>query len=164
MYQCSVCNRYSVRANGKQNADWLIVGEYPSYDDLKVGLPFTGKVGEFLSYELARVGIQLTACRLVTAYPHLDTTQECLREHFVNTCMPELLINRKGILLVGNTLTNVLGMVGVNLKDIQGIQLGGIKSLGVQGNVVATGELYGSINGYNGEFRLALKNLKRGIV
>lgn len=162
-YQCPVCNKFSVKPNGRQNADWLIVGETPSFDDVRIGLPFTGKLGEFLGYELARVGIQLSACRLVTINPHIDAQSECVKEHFVNICMPELYIPRKGILIIGNTAPNFLGMVNTNLKDIQGLNMSSIPSLGITGNIVYTSELYGVINGYLGELRLALTNLKKGI-
>jgi len=141
----------------------LLVGEYPSYDDVKIGLPFTGKVGEFLSYELARVGIQLSSCRLVTAYPHLDSTYECLQEHFSKYCLPDLLIPRKGILLIGNTLHSIFFQNGRSIKDMQGLQMGGLDTLDIKGNVVCVGELWGSINGYLGEFRLALKNFRGGV-
>ena len=95
--QCPVCNSYTVTANGRHDAPYLIVGDTPSFEDVKIGLPFTGKIGEMLSYELAREGIQLQRCRLITIWPHSVTKNiECMDNNF-SLVLTELLKPREGV-------------------------------------------------------------------
>lgn len=159
MYQCPVCRKYSVLPNGVQSSPYLIVGEHPYYDDLKVGLPFTSKIGDFLAYELARVGIQLQRCRLVTMYPHLEPSYECAQVHLSSILLPELKIPRQCILMIGNNLSTIMGEP-YTVKEISGLVRDTIPLLNLTQKVVYVNDVHGFMRGQMGEFRLALKNFR----
>lgn len=156
--KCKVCGYNTVNPNGIQNAPWLIVGDKPSYDDMKAGLPFTGEIEQLLTYELARVGIQLQRCRLITAWPHEATKDmECLNQYF-GRVLKELLIPRSGVLFVGDSLTGMFGVQPV--KDISGLVMDTIPTVGLTGRFVFIESLFGFKRGTIGELRFALRNLR----
>ena len=159
MKTCSVCGYHIVNTNGVQNAPYLIVGEKPSFDDQKTGLPFSGKIGEMLGYELAREGIQLQRCRLITAYPHAaeKPNPECLNQNFSNVLV-ELMIPRTSVLFVGEGLPQMFGLT--SLKDISGLVIDCLPNINLMGRFVFIGSLFGYQQGTLGELRFGLKNLR----
>ncbi|MBE0573332.1 hypothetical protein IH575_00310 [Candidatus Dojkabacteria bacterium] len=159
MYHCPACRKYSIMPNGIQNAQHLIVGQQPYYDDLRVGLPFTGSIGGFLAYELARVGIQLQRCRLVTLYPHLDASYECSQTHLSNIFLPEIKIPRQCILMIGNDLSTIMGEKHT-VKELSGLVRDTIPLLGIKQKVVYVNDVHGFMRGQLGEFRFALQNFR----
>lgn len=54
---------------GPEQADVLIVGEYPGADELWKGIPFQGAAGAELARMLHEAGILLSECRTAYAYP-----------------------------------------------------------------------------------------------
>lgn len=55
------------RPTGPQSADILIVGEYPSYGDLRAGMPFAGESGKVLDSLITGAGLQYTPIRKLHA-------------------------------------------------------------------------------------------------
>lgn len=156
--QCSVCGYNTVQPNGVQSAPYLIVGEKPSFDDQRIGIPFTGSIQEMLSYELALVGIQLQRCRLITVWPHAtDTNQECMNQNFTNI-LAELMLPRTGVLFIGDGIPQLFGLP--TLKDISGLVIPTLPNINLDGRFVFIGSLFGFQKGMLGEMRLGLKNLR----
>ena len=156
--QCPVCSSCTVTANGKHDASYLIVGDAPSFEDVKIGLPFTGKIGEMLSYELAREGIQLQRCRLITIWPHSVTKNiECMNTNF-SLVLSELLKPREGVLFTGNEIPGLFGLPPV--KDISGLVMPVLNNIQLEGRFVFINNLFSFQNGMLGELRFALKNLR----
>jgi hypothetical protein len=156
--QCPVCGYQTVIANGKHDASYLIVGDAPSFEDVKIGLPFTGKIGEMLSYELAREGIQLQRCRLITIWPHSVTKNiECMNTNF-SLVLSELLKPREGVLFTGNEIPGLFGLPPV--KDISGLVMPVLNNIQLEGRFVFINNLFSFQNGMLGELRFALKNLR----
>lgn len=156
--QCPVCSSYTVVANGKHNAPYLIVGDAPSFEDMKIGLPFTGRIGDMLSYELAREGIQLQRCRLITIWPHSVTKNiECMNVNF-SLVLTELLKPREGVLFTGNEIPGLFGLPPV--KDISGLVMPVLNNIQLEGRFVFINNLFSFQNGMLGELRFAIKNLR----
>lgn len=156
--QCPVCSGYTVTANGRHDAPYLIVGDAPSYEDMKVGLPFTGRIGDMLSYELAREGIQLQRCRLITIWPHQVTKNiECMNTNF-SLVLTELLKPREGVLFTGTEISGLFGLPPV--KDISGLVMPVLNNIQLEGRFVFINNLFSFQNGMLGELRFAVKNLR----
>jgi len=156
--KCSVCGYNVIQPNGVRSAPYLIVGEKPSFDDQRIGIPFTGNIQDMLKYELARVGIQLQRCRLITAWPHADgKNPECLNQHF-GLVLQELMINRTAVLFVGDGLPQMFG--APPLKDISGLVVDVLPNINLTGRFVFVGSLFGYQGGTIGELRFGLNNLR----
>ena len=156
--QCPVCSNLTVSANGRHDAPYLIVGDAPSFEDVKVGLPFTGKIGDMLSYELAREGIQLQRCRLITIWPHSVTKNiECMNTNF-SLVLAELLKPREGVLFTGTEISGLFGLPPV--KDISGLVMPVLNNIQLDGRFVFINNLFSFQNGMLGELRFAVKNLR----
>jgi len=106
---CPNCGHLLVTPNGPIDSDILIVGEFPGVEEIEVGLPFVGKTGDVLAYELAVAGITLQRCRVTNLWLHgalkpkhpLYTT--CFNMG-VSAMMQELMIPHKGILFLGSEI------------------------------------------------------------
>ena len=156
--QCPVCGYQTVSANGRHDAPYLIVGDAPSFEDMKVGLPFTGRIGDMLSYELAREGIQLQRCRLITVWPHSVTKNiECMNTNF-SLVLAELLKPREGVLFTGTEISGLFGLPPVS--HISGLVMPVLNNIQLEGRFVFINNLFSFQNGMLGELRFALKNLR----
>jgi len=58
-----------IKPHGPQNAEVLIVGEYPGADELWKGIPFQGAAGAELARMLHEAGIIISECRTAYVYP-----------------------------------------------------------------------------------------------
>lgn len=61
--QCRACGLCEMRTQvvfgvGKQNADWLVIGEAPGADEDQQGEPFVGRAGKLLNPMLLAIGLQ----------------------------------------------------------------------------------------------------------
>jgi len=61
--QCTACQLHETRTQavfgvGNENADWMIIGEAPGYDEDKQGEPFVGRAGLLLNEMLCALGLQ----------------------------------------------------------------------------------------------------------
>ncbi len=60
---CTLCDLYKTRTQtvfgvGKQNADWLFIGEAPGADEDRQGEPFVGRAGQLLNNMIIAVGLR----------------------------------------------------------------------------------------------------------
>ena len=74
--KCPICGFPMVPFSGPEDAEILIVGEFPGDDDVEAGLPFTGKYGKILKVEMARAGIRWSKCRTGNLWQH-KKNKEC---------------------------------------------------------------------------------------
>ncbi len=61
--QCVACQLHETRTQtvfgaGNENADWMIIGEAPGYDEDQQGEPFVGRAGLLLNEMLCALGLQ----------------------------------------------------------------------------------------------------------
>lgn len=71
--KCKFCDRVMVEPAGPADASILLVSEYPTYEEVRDGIPFnprTTDYGEILRKELSAVGIQFEACRRTHLWRH----------------------------------------------------------------------------------------------
>lgn len=130
---CPYCGRYLVSPNGPANSDILIVGEFPGEEEIQIGLPFVGKTGEVLRYELAVAGITIERTRLTNVWLHSElsnkaSTYSMCFNHGMSAMMEELKSPRKGVLFLGSAIPPLFGLPPVT--SISGILFDGIPMLG----------------------------------
>src|SRR5512145_2061634 len=77
---CPSCGNLFVDAAGPKNAPILIVFDAPGYDEIRDGRLCVKRVGDILRAELARGGIQMSACRVISMYRH-GKSKECEYDH-----------------------------------------------------------------------------------
>lgn len=126
--QCPHCGRYLVRANGPANSDLLLVGEFPGEEEINIGLPFVGRAGGVLSFELALAGITLQRCRVTNLWLHDKTKNNtpCFNLG-MSALLQELSTPRKAVLFMGSELPSLFGLP--NVTSISGLILDGIPVL-----------------------------------
>jgi len=130
---CPHCGHLLVSPNGAVDADVLIVGEFPGDEEVMTGLPFVGKTGDVLRYELAVAGIIIGRCRVTNLWLHrpLDNKDynynHCLNMG-VSALMKELEIPRKGVLFLGSEIPPLFNMPPVT--SISGIIFDAVPVLG----------------------------------
>ncbi|MDP3532330.1 MAG: uracil-DNA glycosylase [Alphaproteobacteria bacterium] len=102
-----------VFGDGNPNADLLILGDAPSFDDVQLGKPFMGIVGQLLDRMLGFISVTRAHCFMsnVTFWHKPQNHQFSAQEiedviHFVHQMIK--LINPKIIVTLGATATNAL--------------------------------------------------------
>jgi len=99
--------------------DILIVGEYPSEDDKKSGVPFSGQAGEILRHELARNGNNLWDNSLCNFWMHdKNKKEECFNESV--KMMTREMAGRK-VLLLGSEMSKFF--TGKSVVDLCGLEV-----------------------------------------
>ena len=115
----------------------IIIGDIPSIDDIKKGIPFSGNVGEILKNTLRQTKI------LNTSNTMLTTLIKCLpkdlkfpKKDLVATCMSkwqlkeiELLKPKRLLLLGNNVLKQLTGISGVSGNRGQWFTVSNIRSM-----------------------------------
>lgn len=169
--RCLNCDKSLIRANGKVDSNILVVGDYPGVDEVKTGLPFAGKSGKVLQYEMGRIGFPLQTCRVTSLWLHykpenkeLKRNQPCLDYSF-SFLLEELKQPRKGVLMLGSDLSDAFG---VELSDVLGLPLnpktGSALLQMINSNVVVFtySPAYAFHSGI-GEIRLSLEKFRRAV-
>lgn len=116
---CKFCGNQIVPARGPINAEILLVGEFPGYNELVAGAPFVGPAGEILKVELSRVGIQYGACRVANLWLHAPDKDEL--DYHVGELIKEM-AGRKYVLFMGSECAklfdvDVSGSAGLKIKS-----------------------------------------------
>lgn len=143
-----------VQPIGPKNASILLVGEFPNYDDLRSGYVGSGRVGEILRMELARVGIQLAQCRLVNMWHHA-ISKDCSLEYHTDVMLPEL-SGHDWVVLMGSTPTKVFLDKGI--MEVSGLKV--TSKLFPKIKMFAIPNAGTLLRGDVGEMRLALQKFK----
>lgn len=124
---CPVCGEPGVPASGPEDADILIIGEFPGEDEMQKGRPFVGPTGKVLRNELRIAGIEFNLCRVANIWLHEPTkdkkgetqAKEC-RQYGLDLVLDEAK-NRKAILLVGSECAETF--TGMSVMKICGLQV-----------------------------------------
>jgi len=104
---CPICNNLLLVPPAGPGGGILLVGEFPGWQEEKVGQPFVGSAGDILRSELARVGIQYSACRVTNLWQHRITKDEGELDWHVGQLMKEA-GRAKYILFMGSECAKTL--------------------------------------------------------
>jgi uracil-DNA glycosylase family 4 len=154
--RCPNCGDLLINPSGPQSSPYLFVGEFPGMEEIRQGNTFVGITGSILNRELARIGLQLSACRSINLWQHAKN--DCDLEFHINKLTQEIR-KHKYVLLMGSDVTQVL--LGKNVMDISGMKV----KIALFPKIV----FYASPNpaillhAPIGEFRLALQRFKKEI-
>lgn len=121
---CPICKtKKLVPAFGPDDAEILLAGGFPGKAEIARGIPWIGKAGEVLEYELNRVGIQIDHCRITNLWMHeppKPLTKVQIRKKVPDMYNKELgwhmkqllkeFEGRKALFLMGSELIDVLGI------------------------------------------------------
>jgi len=147
------CGLKMMDPTGPKDAQILIVGDKPDYDDLMKNMPYVSKRGDVLRSELQRVGIEIRKCRITYVWRH-EIKKECKGQ------LGDVLREMKDhpyVLLVGAETTRAFGLGDID--KIVGLQVESIFfPQEVQYVTVVTNPPQSSAIG---DFRLAIEKFKR---
>lgn len=154
--QCPHCNKFLILPNGPANSDILLVGDAPGEDEIKMGLPFAGRVGDVIGYELARVGVTLQRCRVMNLWPHGkgNNSSPCFNLG-MSILMQELSTPRKAVLFMGSELTPMFGLP--NVTSISGLSFEQIPILDIPYPCIFIPNPATVFHGPLGEIRFGIK-------
>ena len=158
MNQCEKCGRRLVLPSGPEDAEILLVGDAPSYNEIKEGQPWIGPAGDVLRTELRRVQINPNRCRITNMWLH-GKTNEC--EAHIDELMAEMQ-GRKVILLMGADC--VTYFTGQNVSDVSGLRVDKMTDM-LPAGVVAYAIFNPAIALHEklGEVRFAMEKFAEGI-
>jgi uracil-DNA glycosylase len=86
--------------SGPEDAEILIVGEFPGDDEVEEGAPFVGKAGKILKTEMARAGIRWSKCRVGNLWQH-KKNKDCDLKWHIAYFFNEFKV-RKYVLMMGS--------------------------------------------------------------
>ena len=117
---CPHCGKFMVQPNGPTDSNILLVGEFPGEEEVNIGLPFVGRAGGVLSYELAVAGITLQRCRVTNLWLHYKTKNgtPCF-DMGMSALLREFNTPRKAVLFMGSELPGIFGLP--NVTSISGL-------------------------------------------
>lgn len=118
---CPICQHKLVAPSGDPHSTVLVVGEFPGFEEIRLGQPFVGPSGQVLRREIAMAGMQLESCRVTNLWLHGPSKDEADYEWNREQLMAELK-GKVHILLMGSDvahafgLPNVMSWSGMNLR------------------------------------------------
>lgn len=126
---CPACGKFLVLPNGPANSDLLLVGDAPDEESVNIGLPFTGRGGQILGYELAVAGITLQRCRVMNVWQHYKGKPDspCFNLGMSSLLNELMSTPRKAVLFMGSDLTSIFGLP--NVTSISGLVFDKIPTL-----------------------------------
>ena len=151
---CKHCGKLLVEAGGPMKAPLLLVAEFPGLDEIKTGVPWSGKAGEVLKKELGRAGIQYNTCRSTNLWMHQMDPKGCKMSWHIEQLMGEMQ-DRQGVLLMGSEVSKFL--LGESISDITGLR---VKSKNFPKSVKVAVAMYNpafALRDKVGEVRLAIE-------
>lgn len=117
---CKVCKKKLVEAVGNKSAKFLLVGEFPGYQEIIEGRAFVGRTGEVLQAELSKAGMALQECRLTNLWLHEKDEKNCNVETHLNEMVKEFK-GKTHILLMGSDVVRAL--LGQSVMNLSGTRL-----------------------------------------
>lgn len=123
---CPNCGNQLVVPVGPEDAPVLLIGEFPGYNEIVRGYPFVSGVknktlsGDILKAELARVGVQMFACRATNLWQHEKNEKGCDISWHIDTAFKEF-AGRKIIVCLGSDVSKTL--FKTNIMDVAGMVL-----------------------------------------
>jgi len=118
---CSVCKTDEiVLPHGNKNSSILIIGEFPTDEDIKKGIPFVSSSGVILRQELGYLGIDLNSTRRCNLWIHTPNKNKSCLEYGINLCVQNAK-NKQIILLLGSEPVKLF--TGEKVTDVNGLQI-----------------------------------------
>src|SRR5688572_21558579 len=117
--RCPQCTKLLISPYGI-NSPVLFVGEYPGYEEVREGLPLSGRLGDILQSEVKRAGLQLNRYRLMSMWQHEKDEKGCDVKWHVDQMIKEFSGNTH-ILLMGHDA--VQAMSSTSVANYAGLQL-----------------------------------------
>lgn len=120
---CQYCGDQLVVPAGPLDAEILLLGEFPGYNEIVRGYPFVSDnrkgptAGFILETELARIGLQMIACRATNLWQHKKDETHCHFDWHKNTAAKEI-IDRKVVLTMGSDTS--LAFFNQKVMDLSG--------------------------------------------
>jgi uracil-DNA glycosylase family 4 len=118
-FTCAGCGTDKcVSPSGSLNSPFLIIGSYPADDEIKDGLPFTGKTGGVLKAELRRAGLDYSQFRVTNLWKHIPNKNPKCLEDGAQSAIAEAK-GKKLILLIGAEAVKFF--CGVSVEGYNGL-------------------------------------------
>ena len=125
--RCPKCGKILITPFGNPQSPYLLVGDFPGYQETKQSVPFTfrqkqneTRSGDILRDELNRVGVALNSCLLTNLWQHAKDEKGCDLALHVDQ-LTSLFPQRTHILLMGSDVTQAL--LGVKFNIVSGLQV-----------------------------------------
>ena len=152
---CPVCLAQCVPAHGK-STDILVVGEFPSHEEVEQGIPFASNprfmsAGKIFRKELERLGVSLNQMRVMNLWEHIPNKDERCFKLGYDMVLDEAK-GKKAILLVGSDTVSTF--TNYKVSDVNGMQ--------VDSNVLSAPIIYALVNPALAQHR-ALGEVRFGI-
>ncbi|MBI4095671.1 MAG: uracil-DNA glycosylase [DPANN group archaeon] len=101
-----------VLGHGPKTATVMIIGERPGAEEIKLGRPFVGRSGQFLTEELEKIGIKRDELYITNVVKTFADGNKPPTKHELKNFLPILEkeireVRPKIIILLGNTATKV---------------------------------------------------------
>lgn len=158
-FACSVCGSTKcVDPCGPEKSSYIIIGSYPGEDEVKGGIPFSGKTGVVLKSELRKVGLDFASFRVTNLWKHLpNANPKCMQEG-AEAAIAEAK-GRQVVLLIGAEA----------VKFFCNLSVEGYNGLPVKSNYLSAPLIVACVqpttvyHGGLGEIRLTIQKLSRKI-
>lgn len=153
-FTCAGCGTDKcVSPFGSPSSPFLIIGSAPADDEIKDGIPFTGKTGGVLKAELRRVGLDYSQFRVTNLWKHIpNKNPKCLEDGAQSAIIEAK--GKKLILLIGSEAVKFF--CNVSVEGYNGLIISSsYLSAPVMVCVQPTTVFHGSV----GEIRTTIKKL-----
>ncbi len=128
VYGCKKCRlwqgaKHGVPGEGSLNAKVMFVGQNPGADEDKVGRPFVGRAGKYLTKTLAEFGIKREDVYITNIVKHTSPQNRKPYPDEVEACLPYLItqiniIKPKIIVLLGASAKGVPRLEGIEYFEV----------------------------------------------
>jgi hypothetical protein len=120
---CPVCAEVCVPAIGK--SDVLVIGEFPSTEEVNQGVPFASNpkfmsAGRIFRKELERLGVSFNQLRIMNLWMHIPNKDERCFKLGYDAVLDEAK-GKKAILLVGSDVVSTF--TEYKVSDVTGLQV-----------------------------------------
>lgn len=159
-FKCPHCDCDNmVLPSGPEDAEVLIISDFPGKDEKKKGKPLVGNAGTVLAKELAYRGLSIRDFRITNVWLHDQTKNKDCEEHGFQEAIKEAK-GRKIVLLAGSVATKKF--TGQGVLSVSGLQ---VKSPMISAPIVMCcpnpASVFNDKKLMFGEFKLALDKFSK---
>ena len=120
---CKLCGKLMVPADGPAKAKAILVGEFPGFEEVKMGVPFIGSAGAILKKEMRDIGLDFKQFRVANLWGHGKPGKGSFEDEFnyhVGNLVKEF-SGRQAVLLMGSDCATHL--LKRSIMDISGLSV-----------------------------------------
>ena len=128
IYACKKCRlwqgaKHGVPGEGPLNAKIMLVGQNPGLEEDRVGKPFVGKAGKYLTNMLAEKGIKREEIFITNIVKHMTPKNRAPFADEVAACLPYLtaqinMIKPEKIVLMGKVACKTPRVAGIKYFEV----------------------------------------------